>query len=158
MKSLYSVFRILAWLLLSFTAETEMRIGIAAYRDVVANRVDFAETLRIYDIQDGRQLMKKELKLPKLSPLFKANAILSSGVEVLICGAINCFFYRILAGNGIQVFPWITGDMDSVLKRFMEGALEPSLPIPAGFGMGPPPFRRRGRFGCGWQFHRDRNF
>ena len=135
-----------------------MRIGIAAYKDVVANRVDFAETLRIYDIQDGRQLMERELAFPNLSPLYKANAILSSGVEVLICGAINCFFYRMLAGSGMQVLPWITGDMDSVLKRFAEGTLAPSLPIPAGFGMGPMRFRGRRRCGRSQGFRRNGNF
>ena len=134
-----------------------MKIGIAAYHDLVANRIDFADRLKVYEIRDGQPFLEKELALPKINPLYDANAILSSGVEVIICGAINGFFFRMLAGKGLQVIPWIAGDVDSVLKRFMEGGLQPPLPTPRGFGMGRP-MRFRKRCGRGRGSRRGRNF
>lgn len=130
-----------------------MKVGIAAYKGAVANRIDFSDSIKIYRIQEEKPLLEKEVKLPKINPLEDTNTILSSGIDILICGAIDCFFYRMLAGNGIQVLPWILGDVDSVLKRFIDGTLQPASAVPAGFAMGPPMrFCGRGRWRRGRGF------
>ena len=125
-----------------------MKIGIAIYREEVAGRIDLANKLKVFEIGEGKVLYERELELPKINLLAYTNAILSSKVEVFICGAINCFAFRMLSGNGVQVMPWVTGAVDDVLKNFLDRKLRTSVPdFPAlamGRGMGS---RRRGGFG-----------
>jgi len=136
-----------------------MKVGVAAYKGAVANRIDFSDSIKVYRIQEEKPLLERELKLPKTNPLSDVNTVLSSGIDVLICGAINGFFYRMLAGNGVKVLPWVLGDVDSVLKSYVDGRLQPSLPIPRGFGMGPPTrFCGRGRWRRGRGFGGGKDF
>ena len=113
-----------------------MRLGIAVHGASVANRFDFADKIRMYEISDQKAVFDRDVRLARINPLYDANAVLSAGIDALICGAINCFTFRMLAGNGIQVMPWVSGSADAVLQSYMKGTLGASQAMRPGFGMG----------------------
>ena len=41
------------------------------------------------------------------------------GVEILVCGGIPNYLCETLLHNDINVFPWVTGDVQDVLKKFL---------------------------------------
>ena len=65
-------------------------------------------------------------------------------VRTLLCGGISTELARDIEAGGVEVIPWISGEVGEVLDAFLEGRLpDPLLTMPG---------CRRGRFmgkGCG---------
>jgi predicted Fe-Mo cluster-binding NifX family protein len=48
----------------------------------------------------------------------------AQGVETLVCGAVSRFFQEQLSAAGINVIPFITGELTHVIQAYFEGTLE----------------------------------
>jgi predicted Fe-Mo cluster-binding NifX family protein len=48
--------------------------------------------------------------------------------EILICGGIPNNLHEILLINGIEVFPWETGNKKDILEKFLSGQTKSKIP------------------------------
>jgi predicted Fe-Mo cluster-binding NifX family protein len=53
----------------------------------------------------------------------KLNMLLELEIDVLICNGITEFYYNQLSKNNIQVIPWINGEVEEVIDRYLKGRI-----------------------------------
>ena len=100
---------------------------------------DSARRLAVIDIEDGRETGREYRQLTRTDPVARAGECASSGVNVLICGAISAVLEATLISSGVTVVGFVRGDIEGVLDAYAKGALgSPAFFLP-GCGQ-----RRRG--------------
>ncbi|MFC1509248.1 NifB/NifX family molybdenum-iron cluster-binding protein [Candidatus Omnitrophota bacterium] len=124
-----------------------MRIAFPLWHDSVSPVLDTAEKLVVVDI-DSRTVVSRHEIIMSDEPQKKAELI-AQQADMLVCGAISRVMSSYLVNRGIRVYPWLMGNVDSLIKIFSDGntpGQEFNMP---GCGR-----NREGRGGCGGRFRR----
>jgi predicted Fe-Mo cluster-binding NifX family protein len=124
----------------------KMRVAIAVWGDEVATTFDFAGELVVVEVADGCELGRDLLKLDGVEPDAKERYVVDLGVQALLCGAISRGLMRWFRSDGVQVVPFVSGEMDEVLAAYLCGRLEDPRFLQAGCR---PGVRMRWRHGAG---------
>lgn len=106
-----------------------MKVAIPLFNSRVSPRFDFASRLLIAKIDNKKVIDRREYSLANLNPIRRSALLSELGVNVLLCGGISDFSVRLLIGNGIEVIPMVTGEVEGVLNLFINGNLH-SVIIP----------------------------
>jgi len=125
-----------------------MRIAIPIWQSRVSPVFDAARRLLIVDVEEGRETARTEETISEISPPRKARRLRELGVDVLICGAVSRPLAALIAQSGVRVVPWIAGDVEEVLKYYIDGRMpDPRFLMP---GCGRYWGRGGRRHGRGW--------
>ena len=128
-----------------------MKIAIPVHGDYVSNVFDFAHSLLLVDIENGKEMNRSEVALENRSLPQRAGQLKSLGVDVLVCGAISRLLANMVTASGVEFLPYVTGHVENVLAAYMTGQIvRPEFSMPGcwhgarrGFG--------RNRRGCQWR-------
>ena len=96
-----------------------MRIAISTFNGKISPRFDVAPGLRLYEIQEWEITNEKEISCEGWNDMERVQRLKELGVEILVCGGIPNYLCETLLNNDINVFPWVTGDVQDVLKKFI---------------------------------------
>jgi predicted Fe-Mo cluster-binding NifX family protein len=113
-----------------------MKIAIPVWNGVVSSVFDFAHSLLLVDIENGRQMSRSEVSLSPESAAQRASRLKSLGTNVLICGAVSRPLMYMLTASGIDVLPYVTGPVDGILQAYMTGQLGQPQFVSPGFWPG----------------------
>ena len=108
------------------------RTAIAAWQGNVATTLDFARTILIVDVVDGRVTARSEIKLAAASPQAIAHRLEKTGARVVICGAISAPLVSAVEAQGIRVIPFVHGDVEEIIHGCLEGTLKDERFLMAG--------------------------
>jgi len=114
-----------------------MRAAIAVWEGRISPVFDVSRRILILDVEERVIRGRSEEDLPDQEPFRKAGRLRELGIETLICGAISRPMFQLLASFGIRVIPFTAGEVEAVIRTWLEGR----LPSPR-FAM--PGFRYRG--------------
>ena len=132
-----------------------MKIAIPIYNDSVSNVFDFAHRLLLVEIENGKETNRSEIALESRVLLQRVEQLKSFEVEVLVCGAISRVLTNMVTTSGIQVLPYVTGQVDDVLQAYLTGQLvQPQFTMPGCWPGARKGFGRRsgqGGRGCQWR-------
>jgi len=120
-----------------------MKVAIAVWENRVSSVLDFSRQLIVVELDDDGETSRVQIALPEQNALARLARLRELGIDVLICGAISQPLASAFAASGILLLPYVTGDVDDVLKAYRArelGLTQFRLP-------GPWPGARRG-FGC----------
>ena len=120
-----------------------MRIAIAVWQSRVSPVFDVAGRLLVVEAESGRETSRTEETIAEPFLPRKVRRLRELGVNVLICGAISRPLAAMIAQAGIAVIPWIAGEVDQVLKGYLDGQLPDPRFLMPGCGRGHR-WRRRG--------------
>ncbi len=129
-----------------------MKIAISIWNQRVSPVMDTARQLALVEIDGGIETTREIIGIPETELSRRAEFIRNLGVDALICGAISFLFEDALRKRGINVYAWIRGELDSVIKAFAKGDL-----LRGEFSL-PGCRRRRCRYGSGNKRGRRMNF
>ncbi len=122
-----------------------MKLAVAAFRNIVAPRLDFSEQLIIYEIVDGRVMGKSTVNLILGYPMELLSVLKSENISIIICGGGPRGFLRNLFFNGIEILNGGFMEPDVAVDLFLKGKI-PSFFGNAAFYNGEWPRRsRRGK-------------
>lgn len=122
-----------------------MRAAVAVWNGRVSPVFDVAGAVLLADVDGGRVSPGETRPMRAASPRARAAELGAMEVEVLICGAISRPLEAVVRGAGIDVVPWIAGDVNAVLEAYAGGSLSaPRFLMPGCCGR-----RRRFRGGFG---------
>jgi predicted Fe-Mo cluster-binding NifX family protein len=96
-----------------------MRIAISTFNGKISPRFDVAPGLRLYEIKERKITSEKEISCEGWNDMERVHRLKELGVEILVCGGIPNYLCETLLNNNINVFPWVTGDVQDVLKKFL---------------------------------------
>ena len=120
-----------------------MKTAFAYWDDRIAPVFDIARRIHVVEADSGRIVAETGEVLADDLPVQKAHRLVELGVGTLVCGAISRPFHEMVAAYGIQVIPFVAGDLSEVIQAWLSGNLESDtfvMPGCSGRGRG----RRRG--------------
>ena len=109
-----------------------IRIAVTAFGSVVSPLFDTAQVLELFEVVEGRTRRIENLSLVDLGLQQRIALLAGHRAELLICGAINGHSHDSLLQHGIQVHPWVSGEvsevMDFLAARY-SGEQEQEVPV-----------------------------
>ncbi len=99
------------------------KVAIPIWDKRVSPVLDSAACLAVFDI-DGQSEPEHELiSLPQTHFTRKAKYIAELKVDTILCGALSRPLRRTLVRLGINVLPWLTGEIKDVIRAYLDGEL-----------------------------------
>ena len=96
-----------------------MVVAIPLFGSEVAPRFDCAKEIQFFHVEGSRISHIQTVEMKEDNPLHRASLLRDLKVNKLICGGIDDFSMRLLKGLGISVFPWLAGDAQKILEKFL---------------------------------------
>jgi len=84
---------------------------------------DVAKKVLILDIQNRMVKSRSERTLEQRDPFEKVGQLRTDGVETLVCGAISRPVTAYAEAQGIRMIPFVAGNIEDVIKAYLEGRL-----------------------------------
>lgn len=122
-----------------------MKIALPTFNGRISPVFDTARKLVLVEVDGANELSRGEHAIQSKSFARRAEHINELGVEILLCGAISRPLAMMIAAQGIEVVPFISGEVDEVLGAYLQGRLaDPKYFMPGCCAMR---HRFRGGFG-----------
>jgi len=123
-----------------------MKTAFAYWDNRIAPVFDIARQIHVVEAESGRIVAETGEALADDLPVQKVIRLAELGVGTLVCGAISRPLHAMVAAYGIQVIPFVAGDLSEVIQAWLSGNLErDTFAMPGCCGRG----RRRRRGQCG---------
>jgi predicted Fe-Mo cluster-binding NifX family protein len=90
----------------------------------IAPVFDVARQIHLVEMESGRIVGEAQENLPDGLPFQKALCLVEFSVNTLVCGAISNPMHQMIAASGIQVKPFVAGDLGQVIQAWLSGNLE----------------------------------
>ncbi len=117
-----------------------MKIGVTVWQNRISPLFDSAQLLWLCALESDAIKNIEHRRLQTVLPGPRAEELSAAGIDVLICGAISLPYTRAIEGRGIQIVPFISGNVQHVLDAYIQNKLnQPQFFMP---GCG---YRRRYR-------------
>ncbi len=100
-----------------------MRIAIPIWGDIISPVLDTASRLLVVEIQERDEVSRFEIHLDEEELSRRCFRIQRTQIDIIICGAISYPFVRMLTASGVNVIAEISGQVEEVLKAYLEGEL-----------------------------------
>lgn len=102
------------------------RILITIWKDEIAPRFDLTgEVLMVSVDPEGKVAQQRTVVLPTVSPDDLCHLILTEGITLLICGAIEEEYYQYLTWKRVRVIDSVIGPCEEALEHALRGRLQP---------------------------------
>jgi len=96
-------------------------IALPVFENRISNRIDCCDDILLISVENGTVRKRQIFHWALAKPLEKIDSLTRLGVDVLICDGITEFYTKHLADTPIQVFSWVSGTVEEVLKDFLNG-------------------------------------
>jgi len=103
-----------------------MKVAIPIFLNRVSPRLDCARRLLILDIENDRLREKQEMDISHWPPDEKIIYLKRLGVDQVICGGLRLQDRNGLHRFGIQVTSPLFGEVQTVIREYLEGKLPQS--------------------------------
>ena len=100
-----------------------MKIAIPAFHSKVSPRFDTAQELVLLEVIDGNVINRERQPLQAYSAAGKIRTLLEQGVDTLICGGFDRLSRQQIGFNHIEVYAWVTGEIDDAVSCFLRDGL-----------------------------------
>ena len=108
------------------------RVAIPVFRKKVSPVFDTCTWVVLVDIENNREVDRKEIYLDSLSLTERMTLLLKSGVSVVICGGVSDVMENMIVGKKIDLIGNITGEFESILKAYLAKEIRrPQFQLPA---------------------------
>ncbi len=98
-----------------------MRVAVTAWEDRVSPVLDSARILLIADVE-GEQIVDRFYEPVSPGVISRTlESLRKHNVATMICGAASEESIALLENSGIELFPFVTGKIDTILNRFIKG-------------------------------------
>lgn len=101
-----------------------MKAAFTIWRGRISPVFDVSRQVLILEIQNGRVMAEEQERLPEGHPALKLDQLVDRGVEALICGAVSGPVADMASAYGIQIIPFVAGDITNVKDAFLAGTLQ----------------------------------
>jgi predicted Fe-Mo cluster-binding NifX family protein len=115
----------------------KVRVAFAQWDNRIAPVFDSARQIHTVEVESGEVVAEALEHLPSDLPAHKALRLAELGISTVICGAISRTLYEQIRAYGIQVVPFVTGELHSVVGAWLKGELKRDIyAMPGCWGRG----------------------
>ena len=101
-----------------------MKTAFSSWKNRIAPVFDVTRQIFLVESVDGKIIFEEEKGLPGEDLGEKALHLAGMGVNTLVCGAISQFMQSIIASYGINVVPFIAGDLREVIQAWFDNRIK----------------------------------
>jgi len=101
-------------------------IALAIWRNRISPVFDSSQVVLILEVENGTEVNRRNVTLETHAPSSRARELSEQGVQVLICGAISLTYANAIESMGINIIPFVAGDINPVIRSFLEGTVQNS--------------------------------
>lgn len=101
-----------------------MKVAFTYWDNRIAPVFDTARQIRVVEAESGQIVSETQETLSEDLPVQKTLRLVGLGIGTLVCGAISRPMYGLVAAYGIQVIPFVAGDLREVIRAWLSGNLE----------------------------------
>lgn len=110
---------------------TGQKIAVTVWGQRVSPVFDSARTLLIAEINGKALVATSRIAFDPERPLELLHLLRAQGVMLIICGAVSEGPATMIEAAGIELLPFIAGDVEQVLEHFLQGhAFDSSFRMP----------------------------
>jgi len=125
-----------------------LRVAIPVWEGRVSPVLDVAANLLLVDLDAGHEVSRNSERFDSCPLPLRARRFSELGVDIVICGAISQPLADMLSASGITVLPCIIGEVEDVLRSYLDDGVPDSRFFMPGY-TGPSGRRRRRGQGFG---------
>jgi len=101
-----------------------MKIAFACWDNRIAPVFDTAREICVVEAESGQIVGETQETLLEDLPVQKALQLAELGIGTLVCGAISGPMCGLVAAYGVQVIPFVAGDLREVIRAWLTGNLK----------------------------------
>ncbi|MBF0202857.1 MAG: NifB/NifX family molybdenum-iron cluster-binding protein [Desulfamplus sp.] len=109
-----------------------MKIAIPIFNERVSPRFDNAQDFIVLTVEKRIEIERQELPVKKWTLIKKIMTLIEREVDTVICGGIDRSSMQQLSSYGINVYSWVTGNVEDALSCFLKGELDSGCILGAG--------------------------
>jgi predicted Fe-Mo cluster-binding NifX family protein len=107
------------------------KVALTVWGDRISPVFDSANTLLIVEIENKQAINRHLESFNSTKPSLLMERLIEQKVSVLICGAISEFPAHLIENSRLRLIPFITGNVDKIIDKYMKGAsLVPTFSMP----------------------------
>jgi predicted Fe-Mo cluster-binding NifX family protein len=132
-----------------------MKVALPIRNGRISPVFDVACRFLVVEFEGGVPAGRSEFSITESGGEARAVLLQELGISILICGAISNQTARMVERCGIELIPWIVGEIDDVIEAYLsgtlgsEGFIMPGCRRGQGGGRGNRSVNRQGRrFSC----------
>ena len=103
-----------------------VKAAFASWNDRIAPVFDVSQWIQLVKTESGRIIHQNRESVAGETPSQKAFRLAELDVGILVCGAISRPMLAVIKAYGIEVVPFITGDLQEVIQAWLCGKLSGS--------------------------------
>ena len=107
-----------------------MNIAMTVWGDRISPVLDAARTLLVAELEGGEVLSRKHVPFAADYLTQMMQVMHRQGVRVLICGAVSQGPARIIEACGIELMPFLAGDVEEILAALARGRSVAAFAMP----------------------------
>jgi predicted Fe-Mo cluster-binding NifX family protein len=100
------------------------KTAFAYWNNRIAPVFDTARHLLIIESENGRSVGETRETYTESLAVQKALRLLDMDINNLVCGAISRSMHDLITAYGIQVIPFVAGDLPDVVQAWLNGTME----------------------------------
>ena len=101
-----------------------MKTAFAYWDNRIAPVFDTARQIHVVEAESGQIVSETQEALSEDLPVQKTLRLVELGISTLVCGAISRPMHGLVAAYGIQVVPFVAGDLREVIRAWISGNFE----------------------------------
>ncbi len=100
------------------------KTAFAYWENRIAPVFDNARQIHLVEIDDAGQIIRETQELlPDDQPVQRALRLAELSIDTLVCGALSRPLHGILHAYGIQVVPFVAGELQQIIEAWLSGNL-----------------------------------
>ena len=108
-----------------------MKAAFSVWNQRIAPVFDVSRRVVVVEVQAGEVVDRRDLEFDECDPFFKLERLAELRVQALVCGAISRPLAEVAVHLGMELFPFIAGDLEEVMTAYLKGGLQsPALAMP----------------------------
>jgi predicted Fe-Mo cluster-binding NifX family protein len=92
--------------------------------EIVAPCFEYSATIAIFLVEDRRVVDQIDIPIRSREPLDRFRLLRDQQVDTIICGGVQDVFEDMLRASGVTLISWVSGNVDELLGRYLQGRLE----------------------------------
>ncbi len=101
-----------------------MKAAFACWDNRIAPVFDTAREICVVEVEAKRIVRESQEMLPDAPPVQKVLRLVELNIGTLTCGAISRAMHVLVAAHGIQVVPFVAGDLQEIIRAWLIDGLE----------------------------------
>ena len=99
-------------------------VAFPVFQSRIAPVFDFAVRVLLIQIEHQRELARSELYTKNLSGPERVNTLKRAGVTTLVCAGVSNIMHTMLENADIRVRPGIVGQVEEVIRAYIDNRLD----------------------------------